>query len=345
MSVSGVDLNPVAVLMSRTKLAGCDPEVVREITADVVGTARCVKRPRAIQWPTKGYWFTPTTLRKFECLREAWHRLRLRDSRDKNVVLTSLALSVRLCSRADQRSPKPFISTEAREARSGRHFDPYKVISDIGQELSALYKDPDRSGHFSVVGGDVVRDRGLARKLGKYSHIITSPPYINAQDYFRNFKLELYVLEGIVPFAVDALKERFIGTDRGELLDYVDNTVQTDQDRLVPSLKALDRRDRRLGAVVRRYLFDMGRAFDLMYKCLETSGTLVLVCGDNLVGGQRIRTWKVLQEMLHARGFDLVDTFRDQIRDRLLAPKRLGHKGLIKEEVVSAFRRADHSHL
>jgi hypothetical protein len=219
------------------------------------------------------------------------------------------------------------------------------VISDIGQELSALYKDPDRSGHFSVVGGDVVRDRGLARKLGKYSHIITSPPYINAQDYFRNFKLELYVLEGIVPFAVDALKERFIGTDRGELLDYVDNTVQTDQDRLVPSLKALDRRDRRLGAVVRRYLFDMGRAFDLMYKCLETSGTLVLVCGDNLVGGQRIRTWKVLQEMLHARGFDLVDTFRDQIRDRLLAPKRLGHKGLIKEEVVSAFRRADHSHL
>jgi len=33
------------------------------------------------------------------------------------------------------------------------------------------------------------------------------------------------------------------------------------------------------------------------------------------------------------------DSFVDPIKDRLLAPKRLGHIGLIKEEVVMAFRK------
>jgi hypothetical protein len=91
-------------------------------------------------------------------------------------------------------------------------------------------------------------------------------------------------------------------------------------------------------AVVHRYLHDMGHAFDNIRDCLECGGTFVLVCGDNLIGGQRIRTWQVLTEMLTERGFGLFDSFTDPIGDRLLAPKRCGHKGLIKEEVIQAFR-------
>lgn len=82
----------------------------------------------------------------------------------------------------------------------------------------------------------------------------------------------------------------------------------------------------------------MGRAFDIVQRCLEPRGTFVIVCGDNLVGGAQIQTWKVLQRMLERRGFRIFDRFVDQIGDRLLAPKRSGHKGLIKEEVVSAYR-------
>jgi hypothetical protein len=38
------------------------------------------------------------------------------------------------------------------------------------------------------------------------------------------------------------------------------------------------------------------------------------------------------------RGFKQLDSFTDRIKDRMLAPKRCGHKGLIKEEVLLAFR-------
>ena len=53
----------------------------------------------------------------------------------------------------------------------------------------------------------------------------------------------------------------------------------------------------------------------------------------------RLPTWQILGDMLESRGFKLVDRFSDKIHDRLLPPKRSGHKGLIKEEVVSAFER------
>jgi hypothetical protein len=170
------------------------------------------------------------------------------------------------------------------------------------------------------------------------SHVITSPPYINAQDYFRNFKLELYVLEGVLSFSVDRLRERFIGTERGELLGGLAPDLIVGHLKAVPELRRLTRSSPRLAAVVHRYLYDMGRAFDTISRCLDPNGVVVLVCGDNLVGGFRIRTWRVLQTMLEHKGFVLFDSFSDPIQNRMLAPKRLGHKGLIKEEVVCAFR-------
>jgi len=185
---------------------------------------------------------------------------------------------------------------------------------------------------------DVTTDKAVPKLVGKHSHVITSPPYINAQDYFRNFKLELHLLEGVLPFEVDVLISRFIGTERGDLLAGVNEEQISRQRERVTQLKLLAKKSPRAEAVVHRYLHDMGNAFETVKGCLEPGGTFVLVCGDNLIAGQRIRTWQILTEMLVERGFKLFDHFTDPIGDRMLAPKRCGHKGMIKEEVVSAFR-------
>ena len=100
----------------------------------------------------------------------------------------------------------------------------------------------------------------------------------------------------------------------------------------------LEVRSAQKATVVHRYLRDMGVAFLTIRGLLQPNGTLVVVCGDNLVGGIRIVTWKALNLMLEGLGFEAFDRFDDRIRNRALAPQRKGHKGLIKQEVVSAFR-------
>ena len=338
VSVAGIDVNPIAELFYRVKIEGFDAYRALELGRMWVAEAESGIAPWAVDWESKSYWFTPRTLDKFERLRAASRVVSLNNS-DGWPVLLSYALAVRLCSRADQRSPKPFISRAARRSRAGRHFDPNRTILDLLRQLAALYGGRrNGAGRCQFVRADICDRRQSFGTVNGQSHAITSPPYINAQDYFRNFKLELYLLEGMLPFRVDGLRERFVGTERGRLLDAVPQKSMERTSRLVPELEDLEARAPRLCAVVHRYFHDMSRAFDAIENMLDDRACVVVVCGDNLVGGVKVCTWKILHNILEERGFELFDRFRDPIRDRMLAPKRLGHRGLIKEEVVSAYR-------
>ena len=341
VAATGVDVNPVASLFSRVKLCGFRAKSARSLAERWVTLAAQTKNVNPVAWDAKDFWFTSGTIHKFEQLRAAGHCLSLSTNTDGLAVLLSYTLSVRLCSRADQRSPKPFISKSARASRLRRHFDPFRMLVELTDELSALY------AHFSgtdpapecsrFVLADVASESDVVARVGRHTHVITSPPYINAQDYFRNFKLELYLLEGLLPFRVTDIKERFIGTERGELLRDIPPRRLAENRQVCPELHRLEGLSNRQSAIVHRYLSDMNKSFYVVRKCLRPGGSLVLVCGDNLVGGIRLRTWKVLQRMLERSDFQVFDRFVDPIGNRLLAPTRLGHKGLIKEEVVTAF--------
>ena len=113
IDTTGVDVNPVAALFSQVKIAGFSLENVMALTEELLMTSRRIKRTYPVQWAAKSYWFSPVTLDKYERIRAAILRLGLQETRDGIAVLLAFALSVRLCSRADQRSPKPFISKQA----------------------------------------------------------------------------------------------------------------------------------------------------------------------------------------------------------------------------------------
>ncbi len=339
LPVAGIDLNPISKLFCRVKIRGFDPCRALKLGRAWIAEAQKPIKPLPVDWDRKDYWFTQGTLRKFEQLRAASKIIPLRDSPEGSAVLLSYVLAVRLCSRADQHSPKPFISQQARHSRTGRHFDPNRIIIELLTQLSTLYgSDRNENARFRFVYADVCNPHRQFDDLGKHSHAITSPPYINAQDYFRNFKLELHMLEDILPFKVSNLRERFVGTERGRLLERVSHESIERGFALIPELERLVISAPRLCAVVHRYLYDMSNAFDVIKQTLKHRACLVIVCGDNLVGGVRIRTWKVLHTILEEKGFILFDRFSDRISDRLLPPVRLGHKGLIKEEIVSAYR-------
>ena len=339
LRVSGADLNPISELFYRVKVQGFDSARARALGKAWIAAAQRPIEPLPVDWNGKNYWFTPGTLDKFERLRAASRNVLLQGAPECWPVLLGYALAVRLCSRADQRSPKPFISQQARRSRAGRHFDPYGIMLKLLEDLSMLYG----GGHGARVDSrfacaDVCDPRRSLGSLGRHSHVITSPPYINAQDYFRNFKLELHLLEDVLPFKVKDVKERFVGRERGRLLEGVPTESIERDFTLAPALRSLKARNPRLCAVVHRYFYDMDNAFDTIRDTLDDDACLVVVCGDNLVGNVKICTWNVLHAIIEKKGFALFDRFRDPIRDRMLAPKRLGHRGLIKEEVISAYR-------
>lgn len=338
ISVTGIDINPYATLLTNVKLKGFSYKRAKELCMTLIENAKSSSITMPIEWDNKDYWFTKGTIIKFEKLRSAAKELQLHRTCDGRAVLLSLALSVRRCSRADQRSPKPFISKIAVAARKGRHYDPYREMSQLLHDLGEVHYCHQRRTESKVLMLDIKSEYDAGKVIGKHSHVITSPPYINAQDYFRNFKLELYVLEGLLPFNIRNIKEYFIGTERGELIAGYSNEMMKKHRLLIPQLKNIDKSNPRISAVIHRYIYDMGEAFDRIKTCLRPGGLCVVVCGDNLIGGFHIRTWKIINTILEERGFRMFNSFTDKITQRMLPPKRCGHKGLIKEEVIAAFR-------
>jgi len=334
---TGFDVNPYATLLSRVKLDGFDTNAAGEVCEALVRKTVKSKHSLPVTWDAKNYWFTKQTLFKYERLRYVANAMNLYDSRDGRAVLLAYALSVRRCSKADQRSPKPFISKNAIANRKGRHFDPFEEIKTLLSDLAALHGGPT-TRKTQVLCVDVRSSKGLSKFASTFSHVITSPPYINAQDYFRNFKLELNLLEDLMPCRVATVRYKFIGTERGHLLEGLRESDFDYHRKLLALLPLMETTHPKQSAVIHRYLADMRSAFLVMKFCLKPQGKLIVVCGDNLVGGYRILTWKVLSRMLEDLGFKLFDRFGDKIGCRNVPPKRQGHVGLIKQEVISAFQ-------
>jgi SAM-dependent methyltransferase len=332
--VTGLDVNPYAVLLAEAKLRGFSVNKSRALLIKVSDNARRSRLMLPATMNNQTYWFTPRTLEKYGRLRYWSKELSLSSTREGRAVLLALALTARRCSRADQRSPKPFISKTARRDRCGRHFDPIDDLAFVFGGISEVYGGRRNTGA-SVKLCDVVLQGVPARLADSFSAVITSPPYLNAQDYYRNFKLELSLLEGLLPFSMELLRDQFVGTERGDLGARVSNSIREWNLAHIESLGVLERTHPHQAAVIHRYFADMHSALRSFRLSLRTGGKLILVCGDNLIGGIRIPTWDLLERLAQDIGYSFVARFGDQIARRNVPPKRLGHRGLIKEEIIS----------
>ena len=338
MAVTGVDINPYALLLSGVKLKGFDVDLASAMCQEVVRKSMGRGHTFPTDFVAKNYWFSPHVIRRYERFRYEAQQLELSKTPEGRSILLAFALSVRLCSRADSRSPKPFISKRAIKSGVGQHVDPLSKIGALFSDLARLYGCSQIHSNARLVHMNMANAGPSFRQIGAHSHIITSPPYINAQDYFRNFKLELHLLEGLVPFQIEQIKEKFIGTERGVKGSVAVGEAADLRRAVLPELKMLEQGRPDLARVVHRYFDDMTNAFKVIRQCTASGGVLVVVCGDNLVGGLHIRTWSVINKIVEDLGYVKFDSFGDKIVCRSLPPARLGHKGLIKEEIVSAFR-------
>jgi DNA methylase len=333
----GFDVNPYAALLTEVKVNGFDVGRATEIAVACVASAKKSSIRSTIPWSNKWYWFTPKTIEKFERLRAVLKERKLALSVEGRAVLLAYALSVRRCSRADQRSPKPFISKHAVASRAGRHYDPFAELVRLLSELGANYRRQERADVTVVVQDSRAP---ACRQQFVATHLVTSPPYLNAQDYFRNFKLELFFLHDLLPFDLADVEHRLIGTERGIMDGSAVRRMQSRYGAWVPGWDRLCQKKPREAWVIARYLADMERAFRNLDRHLCKGGKVVLVCGDNMIGGLHVITWRLLNAMLEERlGYVVCGRYFDRIRRRSVPPVRMGHRAIIKTETISILRK------
>ena len=150
---------------------------------------------------------------------------------------------------------------------------------------------------------------GDARALDKVppvecDAVVTSPPYLNGTNYFRNTKVELWFLRclrhggDLAAFRTQAVTAGINDVTVGKL----QNGIPPEAVDVVAAL-ARDAYDQRIPAMAANYFADMATVIDGLAPHLRRNAVLALDIGDSAYGGVHVPTDAVLKVMLKARGF------------------------------------------
>ena len=139
--------------------------------------------------------------------------------------------------------------------------------------------------------------------------LITSPPYLNGTNYFRNTKLELW-LTGLLE------SEDELGAHRTKALAAGINNISSrgrkpDRYDFVEKIASqLDEAtyDQRIPELVRRYFSDSKVWLTNSFRVIRPGGTAVIDIGDSRFAGVHVPTDKLLAKIAESCGFVLSET-------------------------------------
>ena len=300
----GVDLDPLAVLISRVWTTAIDAGAVQDIAATVLDHARRTfvslrtrdAYPRNADSETRQfirYWFDDFGRRQLTSLATAIERTR--DSTIREALWC--AFSRLIISKQSGAS----LAMDLSHSRPHRRFKrapakPFcKFLSAVDRVTTNCMDGRNRTNGpaTQVYEGDArhldLRDRSV-------DLVITSPPYLNAIDYLRCSKFSL-VWMGYSVRELRRLRSTTVGTEVG-----MDARDRQEIQQILSELKLQPKLPARQEAMLARYINDMQRAVGEISRVLTGDGRAVYVVGENTVRGTFIRNAMIVEAVASTVG-------------------------------------------
>jgi hypothetical protein len=234
-------------------------------------------------------------------------------------VLTSLIPASRLIRRGDVR-----FKTEAESKRLKAGF-----ITSVRSQLRLMVRDLGLVEPLPQSPELVCED---ARRLGQLlpldvDAVVTSPPYLNGTNYFRNTKVELWFLRclrtagDLADFRLKAITAGINDVTNAKVGGEIPLPARAVVAQLEES--AYDVRIPRMAA---SYFTEMRLVFGAIRKHLAGQGTVMLDTGDSAYGNVHVATDRILTGILSDFGFTL--------RREIVLRKRLSRGGFALRQVL-----------
>jgi site-specific DNA-methyltransferase (cytosine-N4-specific) len=364
----GLDMNPLSVLMGRTKCALLtvlpkDLEMAYQETrmrllraAPVRSTSR-LPYLSSLPYKDREYlkgWFSEQVLADLDQIAQVIHRIEYGPVRDlMRISLSNIIRSVSWQKDDDLRVRK--------EIRMDDDIDPIKeFLDELGSSVRAilafLYQDRESGLGSSTIeeGNACLLDVLWHERRGQVDAVITSPPYATALPYLDTDRLSLCYL-GLLTRPEHRKRDlQMIGnreiTERQRKLQwqyFQDRKELLPQSvvRLVEKVHGLNStadvgfRRKNLPALLAKYFFDMRDVFRGMAYILKPGAPAYVVVGNNhtIAGGERveIETANLLIDIAQDIGLEA----EDHVPMEMLVSRDIFKKNAVASEVILFFRR------
>ena len=343
----GIDINPLAILISEVKTPPLKIDDVSDAIETVKNDLKKSNKMTSVRFPNIDYWFCKKAQNELSRIKHCIENSNgENDAYTYKFLLLCFSSIIRKSSYADPRMAKTYKSKRVVEKIKNRwvptpiqYFE--EALNKNLKKIKAMSEKMWSSNNYvKVFHGDARETEIVLKKNGieKVDFVITSPPYINAQDYFRSYKLEIWWLGLATPEEVKYLNKCAVGTEIVSRKSCAQKP-SSDFQRLNSILDEIWKTNKKKSYVVYNYFENMARVFLQCCRVLKKEGYFCLIIGDNTICNVPIPTHKILIDIAHQAGFQPVEKVRNEIKNRALPPKRNHHKGIIKEEWITVFRK------
>ena len=320
----GLDINPISTLVSRVKTNSYDYAHVEMIHSHFARMMRLTRAspcadPPALKILDKV--FNPDVLHALLVLR------RYLDAVDDVMIAEFLKvgwLSILegvsnvfkegngIKYRNRKRTPRGYITIPDEQWQAARQFpsDKFRFVFDrfkqrIDQMLSDLEDPASRRPSSYVIEADAAT---LSQHIdcNTAAYVVFSPPYCNCFNYFKIFKIELWMGGFVKSYRdIQILNRRAMRSHVETILERDGDSPNELVDKFVELIDPSNLWDRRIPKAIRGYFIDMSHTLNEIFKILRPSGKCAIVVGNSAYGGIVVPTDALLAHLGNERGFSV----------------------------------------
>jgi hypothetical protein len=339
----GLDINPLAQLISRVKTTLYNVDRLTAYYESVVRTARG-DRTAAPQDACFDFWFRPMVKSALYHLRRAIDAIPR--GRYRDFFLIALTSIVRKVSLADPSIPPP---VKLRKERAERANERYRkslefalaatratVFEQFAQAVTQNIRRASTLHSYEQLGSAVVlhghRHAAVTRLEAESVDIImTSPPYCGAQKYVRSLKLEMRWL-GLSEALIADIDRNTLGTERVSRT----RSGQPCSDQ-IPGFNILEQIRKRnpvralMAGNYVKYIIDFARE---CRRVVRPGGNVFVTFGTSRIAGTDVDMSAIFMQAAEDAGLSMQASLVDTIPSRGLITKRHATAGRIDDERV-----------
>ncbi len=309
----GVDINPVARMITTAKITPIDPELLESHSKKFVSKFAEFKSAKRYyplkKHPRIDYWFREKEKNKLAFL----HR-RIRYVREPDIrafYLCALSNILKPCSRWLQSGTKPQLDP----SRDNNISDPFERFSfqirQMKKQNKAFFDELQALG--LVDTHCEIRDANATKtgiKSGTVGAVITSPPYVTSYEYADIHQLTGYWFDYFRSLA--EFRKSFIGTF------YSQTEHQEPEAPIAKAIVAnLQSRSAKYAREVAKYFVDMASVADEIRRILKPNGIACIVIGNTTLKDVEINSAQAFSEMLFEKGFKIEKVIKRQVTNKL----------------------------
>jgi len=310
-----VDINPVAVLITKAKITPIYPEKIEKEFINLQNKLDIYDENIKIKTPEHeriDYWFKLSEKRKLAFILA--EIIKIKDQDVQDFFFCGFSNILKNCSIWLQKSNKPTRDFKKKPS------DPIKMflrqIKMMMRGNTQLFELLTERGHLKISSKAICTDaRKIPTKDNSVSLIVTSPPYVTSYEYADLHQLTALWLE----YTKDLrdFRKRFIGTSYHNKKDLILNSTLAERIR-----GELLKKDKKTAEEVSTYFSEMNQVFVEMKRMLKKGGKTCIVVGNTKLKDVDIFNAEVFVEQLQNLGLKIVDIVKREIPSKNLPSSR-----------------------